>query len=399
MKPLSVLVAIVPEREETLRGVLREIEDDLDGNPVVRFGDSPHTHFARFVILSDADNGPRLLFTGGFDGELGPYLEELAAVTLRPAALWGNCEGYGEGTDLAEYLRRHSEKNRGTYVAFQDESVRTVRAKLTIRRKIEDLLDHDRVDEYLGGRRIYSFLDQLSSFPSPEMSPWTAFGKAMAAVWAGIGKRLHDAFFGILLEPPLEIAKRFSNAAIAESFSPVTVFTEDEVAAIPAVRKSVNGQTSFTVYAKVKPGLRWRLRLAIALLGTSVLAKYGYPPGNFANVFTLWEFRWLWIDGKKRIVFQSTFDGSWENYMADFINNLVWALNALYASCEGYPEGGMADVYRFQRWILQHQPQPLVVYNAYPDETVLDFMRDREISGTLLTSYDRDTVLAWLTLL
>lgn len=396
MNPLAILVNILPEQEETLRGVLQAVDTDLAGNPYVRFPDSPHTHFARFVILSDDENGPRLLMTCNFDGEFEDYLGELAAVTLRPEAIWGHCEGYGHDTDLVSYLRSHSQKNRGVYVAFQDETVESVRTKVTVRQEIQGLLDHDDVAGYLNGERIYSFLDLLSSFPPHEVSPWTAFGNAVAALWNGFWKRLHDAFFALLLDPPIELAKRFSNAAIADEFDKVTVYTPEEVYSTPTVRKAISGQTSFTVYAKVKPGLRWRLRLAIALTGTSILARYGYPPGNFANVYTLWCFRWLWIDKRNRIVFQSTFDGSWENYMADFINNLVWALNALYASCEGYPEGGMADVYRFQRWILTHQPQPLVVYNAYPHETVLNFMKDREITGRLLDHYDATAVTAWL---
>ena len=67
MKPLSILVKIIPEREVALRAVLRDILDDIKGNQYIRFHDSPHTQFARFVIINDVDNGPRLLFTADFE--------------------------------------------------------------------------------------------------------------------------------------------------------------------------------------------------------------------------------------------------------------------------------------------------------------------------------------------
>jgi hypothetical protein len=395
MKPLSILVKIIPEREATLRVVLREIYEDVEGNRYIRFHDSPHTQFARFVVINDVDNGPRLLFTADFDGEYADYLRELATITLRPELLWGNCEGFAAGTNLPSFLSKHSEKNRGLYVAFQDETAQSIKTKIAIREQIEAFLDYDGVSRYLDKNRVFSFLDLLSRLPRPEIAPWTAFGQAVAALWVSIAKRLHDWLLPILLK----LAKAFSESAVEKSFDRVTVFSKEEMDRIPTPAKNVTGQTSFTVFASVKPGLWWRLRLAIALPGTTLLGRYGYPPGNFANVFTLHSFRWLWIDNKKRIIFQSTFDGSWENYMADFVNNLVWALNALYCSCEGYPPGGMADVYRFEQWILEHQPRALVVYSAYPEETVLNLMKDRQISDLLSAHYKRKSVDDWLELL
>jgi hypothetical protein len=395
MKPLSILVKIIPAREAALRVVLREILDDIKGNQYIRFHDSPHTQFARFVIINDIDNGPRLLFTADFDGEYSDYLKELAAITLRPDLLWGNCVGFAAGVDLPDFLSKHSEKNRGIYVAFQDETAQSIKTKIAIREKIEAFLDDGGVSRYLDKNRVYSFLDMLSLLPRREVAPWTAFGQCVASLWASIGKRLHDWLFPFFLK----LAKAFSESVVEKTFDRVTVFTKEEMDRIPAPAKDTTGQTSFTVFADVKPGLWWRLRLAIALPGTTLLGRYGYPPGNFANVFTLHSFRWIWIDNKKRIIFQSTFDGSWENYMADFINNLVWALNALYCSCEGYPPGGMADVYRFEQWILEHQPRALVAYSAYPEETVLNLIKDRQISAMLTAHYKRKPVEEWLELL
>jgi len=114
------------------------------------------------------------------------------------------------------------------------------------------------------------------------------------------------------------------------------------------------------------------------------LGKYGWAPGQFADVGTLHSFRWVLIDGGKRIIFLSVYDGSWQNYMGDFIDKIVWALDGVYNNTLDYPMGGMADVVPFQRWILNHQYEPQLFYRAYPNETVLNLIRDRTINNTLV---------------
>jgi hypothetical protein len=141
----------------------------------------------------------------------------------------------------------------------------------------------------------------------------------------------------------------------------------------------LNGQ--MTTITELKPWRFPRLRMALAV--NEFLGKYGYAPGQFANVGTLYSFRWVLIDGGKRLIFISVFDGSWENYMGDFIDKIIWALDGVYNNTKDYPPGGMRQVNAFQSWILDHQYPPLLFHKAYPTETVLNLIRDREINHVL----------------
>src|SRR5262249_58474446 len=124
----------------------------------------------------------------------------------------------------------------------------------------------------------------------------------------------------------------------------------------------------------------WLVRLTF--LVNEFLGKYGWAPGQFADVGTLHSFRWVLIDNNRRLIFLSVYDGSWQNYMGDFIDKIIWALDGVYKNTREYPKGGMKDVVRFQRWILNHQYEPQLFYRAYPKETVLNLIRDRTINNT-----------------
>jgi hypothetical protein len=234
-------------------------------------------------------------------------------------------------------------------------------------------------------------MDRLSGIYRPA---WLAtLARTLRKIPAAAEKGLRAAVLGVLLP----VAKWIIQAQQAHSYNRVTSTCGKGTIPPWAADADPSGQTSFTVFATVKRGRRLRLRLL--LVATQLFAKYGYPPGNFAEVFTLHSFRWLLVDNDKRIIFQSIFDGSWQNYMGDFIDKIVWALDFIYTNTEGYPPAGMREVVAFKNWIRAHQPQAEVVYNAYPDETVLQLMRDRQIADTLGTAVDTAAVCEWLELL
>jgi hypothetical protein len=366
MEPLTVVANIKPKEDEALREILNKIGNGRTANPYVHFPQSRTTHFARFVMLKDRDNGPRLLFTTDYDPPLKDHLEELIGLSPGLDEIWGKCEGYTGKSEFLKFVRAHSYKSRGFYVAFPDETVDSIQRKIAIRKEIEDLCDSA---ESLGRQRVERFVSWLSQL-SEKSSRRLLLG---ASVSRAFFKVVHD----FLLAVYLRVGEAYAQFGMEKKFSRVTADC-----GAPAVRDSSTAvkagyQTSFTVFVDIKA--RHRLSLSLALAGTRLLALCGYPPGNFAKTYTLHAFRWVVLDDWKRLIFMSTFDGTWENYMGDFISKLVWALNALYKHTEGYPPGGMKQVYLFEQWIRDHQPQPQVVYNAYPEETVLNLISDRQI--------------------
>src|SRR5262249_28242002 len=117
---VEILMTLAPVRrgeEEDLRRILSEIACRPDCNPYVDFGKSPSTHFVRFVVTTDEDHGPRLLFVANYDGGLRSYISELERAGPGLGQVFGRTEGFHD-RDLMAYARRHCCNPRGVYIAF-----------------------------------------------------------------------------------------------------------------------------------------------------------------------------------------------------------------------------------------------------------------------------------------
>lgn len=83
----------------------------------------------------------------------------------------------------------------------------------------------------------------------------------------------------------------------------------------------VGSRTGFTAIVKVKPGHEQELRELIA-------ADQSKPQTQeaLAEIGTLHEFRWAMFDDDRRMIFASSFDGSWVKYVQDFATSKVGAI-------------------------------------------------------------------------
>ena len=107
----------------------------------------------------------------------------------------------------------------------------------------------------------------------------------------------------------------------------------------------------------LKPGLvrRWA---AIALLSAiDFAARHVYTRGRLARVRTIHFARWVFLDGKTRVIFLSNYDDSLESYMDDFINKVGFGLNLSFSHGIGYPAHALADL-RGQRRRAEVQGVP-----------------------------------------
>ena len=121
-----------------------------------------------------------------------------------------------------------------------------------------------------------------------------------------------------------------------------------------------------------KRGLR-RLVLWINLRMTNLLARTIFVKGQLLGTPTIHFARWLMIDGGRRFVFFSNFDGSYDEYLGDFVDNSGWGLNAIYGAAVGYPTtrfvmgGGAYKIGEFLAWGRYWQVETQAWYSAYPN--------------------------------
>ncbi|HEY0371349.1 MAG TPA: hypothetical protein VGD79_05080, partial [Thermoanaerobaculia bacterium] len=98
----------------------------------------------------------------------------------------------------------------------------------------------------------------------------------------------------------------------------------------------------------------------------------------------------------------SNFDGSWENYLDDFIDKASKGLTGIWGGTIGFPRahyllfGGATNGSRFKAIARNKQVPPRVWYNAYPALTVDAIANNSAIRRDLFATLDADAARLWL---
>jgi hypothetical protein len=160
---------------------------------------------------------------------------------------------------------------------------------------------------------------------------------------------------------------------------------DPKAVAVLAGQEDHDVTNQFSAMGSLKPGL---VRLAVAklvLLLIDYTARHVYTRGRLARVRSIHFARWVFINDRQRIVFLSSYDGSHESYMDDFVNKVGFGLNVVFSNGIGYPrtrwllkDGGHHER-KFKNWQRRHQIPTQVFYKAYPGLTAVDLERNVRI--------------------
>jgi hypothetical protein len=159
----------------------------------------------------------------------------------------------------------------------------------------------------------------------------------------------------------------------------------------------------YTALGSVKPNWFRRLLFPVLLWLIDYFARHVYGRGHLGRIRTIHFARWVFLDGKKRMIFASNYDGSHEAYMDDFINKAGWGLNLAFNCGLGYPrtrwilKDGIDDELKFKYTQRRHQMPTETWYRAYPGLTVFDVERNARVRAGFERPTMTDTeVRAWL---
>jgi len=134
-------------------------------------------------------------------------------------------------------------------------------------------------------------------------------------------------------------------------------------------------QNQLTHLVDIKPQWFRPIALWVVLKTINFFARYVFIRGDLGHIPTIHFARWVIIDGR-RLLFFSNYDGSWVNYLGDFIDKAAAGLTAVWSNTEGCPKAeglvgaGAKDEQRFKSWTRNHQIFTNVWYSAYPELTV-----------------------------
>jgi Dyp-type peroxidase family len=144
-------------------------------------------------------------------------------------------------------------------------------------------------------------------------------------------------------------------------------------------------QNELTHLVDLKPGWLRPGLIRLVFLALGFLARNLYNKGKLGSIPSIHFARWCRIDGGRRILFFSNFDGSWQSYLGDFIDQAssgltaVWSNTVLYPRTRWLVQAGSEDAGRFKAWTRHYQVRTQVWYAAYPDLSIRTVNANTEI--------------------
>lgn len=380
-------------------------------------------HFARLVLIEEAASsvfGAWLVLESNFDAndtEPARAIEAHLSVLIREKrAAWlpllACCNGFDEGLSDAEIVSRLLTLALPSTAEYQGHSVRDL-ARITLELRVRELCTealtpiaaqtHDPKEVYPRLRAAVIKAAQVQGLdidfdkPAPtDPDPSLRSEKLREGLQPWLRQAPHAlpllpclpyVLVREVLDRPYDLQREAENAGPASETQALdNARSEDHFA-----------QNALSHLVPVKPGFmrRFILRSAhryIAALATNhfnfVEQLGGIPSIHFA--------KWLLIDGGKRLLFFSNYDGSWESYLGDFVDQAAIGLNLAWSSTDGYPRtralafGGANDEKRFKAWGRAHQRPTQVFYSAYPNLSVSNINNNTWLRHGLHAAGPRD---------
>lgn len=416
---LTIVAPVAPDREAQLADVMRVLARDPAHNDVLPFAELPGCHFGRVLHLPPSHDlegapiGPQLLLLSDCDGSADEHLRELVELA-GPGLdrLFGACVDYpgrpAEPAARLAYLRAKTRRVSASYVHRQGRGVAQIRREAELR---------DALVAFVSSRRF----ETLPALAVREriVSHVRSEGRLRWALdepsGVELGYRLQSALdalrlpLGLIAAGPVVLPAALVLLLLIrmkEQRDPV----EHERPSLEHVRaltelEDYAAHNGFTAGGLVKPG--WVRRAAVSsllpLIGWGT--RHLFARDSLAGVKTIHFARWIPIDGGRRVVFASNYDGSLESYNNDFIDLVAWGLNLIFSNGVGYPStrwlvcGGARHEQDFKNYLRRHQIPTPVWYSAYPHLSARNVERNAALRAGLRGSVNEQEAQAWLSLL
>jgi hypothetical protein len=402
--PVTVHAELLDGHQDDVQALLERWAADPSAVGSLDFAALGTIHFARLFLLDqatdlDGDVIPAsLLYMADVDGSVDGHLRQLGEVS--PGALdrlFAHCVGYPArpdgGTRLA-WLRARSLHASAYYVHAVGRTVDQVRSEARLREAVEDLLDEPRdwgpdgEDVAVAVRRMLAARPDLAWAMRPAAGPGLRFRLTcvLQLVLGGTALLLALPLLVPLLAGWVLVLRLLEQADTQEQGAV-------DVAHLDAVRRyeDVIVQNPFSGAGLVKPGPVRRTTMRVALFGLGAANRLFFHRDHLAGVRTIHFARWQPIDDGRRLIFASSYDGSLESYMDDFISRLFWGINLVFGNGMGFPRtrwvlwAGAQDEISYKHYLRRHLVPTVVFYSAYPSLPATNVDRNASLRAALST--------------
>ena len=390
-KGFNIVARIKNGQVEELKKVLKKVQSEVskemqgestDGHLLTFEGTS--THLARYVLV-DFDPGypPQLLFGSNYDGKPDEYVDRLIKTGAAGLdAIWSKCKGYPEQgakdpKAVKKFFDDHTVSIPTYYICYPGISVKSARNALDVWGQISDYLDKKRSE--LKGKSTQEIVDDIKKFVKDnhihlEEGSMPRKNRFFVPILVVISLIL----LPIVLIPLLILYLLLRREEEKDTIEYHRTHTGNYVPGKTALEQEAQEvvvhvtQTQMTLADPAKPGLVRAIVLNLVLFVINIVARFTQNQGKLGDVRTVHFARWYWTDDKKRLIFFSNFDESWQQYIGAFVDLLPIYLTAIWSNAIRYPptknlvQEGANDIEGFMQFIREFQIPSGVFYSAYP---------------------------------
>jgi len=424
---LTIISQINKEKVAPLDALLRSIGDDVAKQTQIPFGNVPVLHFASWVIFNDGAPGPQLIFESNFDGTAAEFLQQLSQQARNGLdQIYSHCSDYRAGSNsksICEYLQAHVVNTDTFYVSCGGCTLSQILHDNQLRERIEGFLGELPVpnDAETVRRKIQEFVsnDPTLAWSRQPADPYTFLQRlrvrdvvilsCIVAILFGplaFGWKSWGWWLVVLL---VGLAGLYLILRRKEATDPsISDIPVEDAQPAPAVverlasRENRRPQNHLFSITTVKPGIFRFSLLKVVLALIEFLGRMLYYKGSLGKIPSIHFARWTIIDDGKYLLFLSNFDGSWEHYLGEFIDQAASGLTAVWSNSVNFPrtwnliEGGAMDEQRFKDYARGMQLYTQLWYSAYPFLSVVNIENNAAIRAGLWGPMDPEGLNAWL---
>jgi hypothetical protein len=399
---MTLVTPVIHGAHDQLDDYLKSIRVDLEKGLQAPFEALGNIHYARWILLEpeEADTkagthiGARLIFSSDFDGSEDDHL--MGLVSGCPDLIdrmYSCCKDYPALADrTAEsrraYLRQWRVKMAASFVGAPGRSLAEVRQESALRNYIWNFIHKG---DWKGRSAVEIHTKIKAEIVSRPEFQWAKEPVPLPGIrWLGM------ALLGIILLvlSPLVLIWILLIHFLYERSDKALGLTPSQIDEAH-VRKleeyeDLENQNQFTQVLVMKPARMRVITLQGLMLFAKSLIRNLFVNGKLMGIPTIHFARWVMIDNNKRMLFFSNFDGSWQQYLGDFIDKSGWGLTGIWSNTVNFPRtkflfaGGAYDEEHFLAWSRYYQVPTAVWYCAYPHLSIKNVMNNSYIRNELM---------------
>ena len=413
---LTLVTPVIPGKYDELNSTLMKMRAELAAGSFKDFEKIDTLHYGRFVLLEDnklSTAKTNLVFSSDYDGDES---EHLALICKNCSdlvdKLYSCCEGYPAPAERttdsrAKYLNKWSNKNSAFYIGAPGRSLVQIKQENKLRDYIWDYLNkgnwngktakevHNIVKQEVLAKQEFSWAKEKISLPQLK---WWNF-----VLIIGVALLLFP--LTLLLAVVAGIWLLVLHFTLEKSDKPLGMTPsqiDDEFITNLEGYEDFHNQNQFTQIIPMKPGKMRLITISAVLLYGKMRIQNEFIKGELMGIPTIHFARWVMLDGNKQVLFFSNFDGSWQQYLGDFIDKSGWGLTGIFSSTENFPTtrylfwGGAYDDERFLAWSRYYQVPTHVWYCAYPKLSIKNINTNSLIRSELIKDLDEHQAQTFL---